>query len=206
MINFLSSWAEQIIIAVIVASIIEMILPDNKNKKYIKMVIGIYILFSIISPFVSNKDIFSLDDFSLESYATTNTITDNNTKVNQSSMDDRLQNLYIEELEKNITQTVEEQGYKVNSCKVDAILYGEEEKQGINKIKLVVSKNTEQTDKEDSNIKSVDKVEINVGLNKYIEKTEEEIDSTNKKDIQSLKEVISKTYEIDVGKVEVSIE
>ena len=43
MINFLSSWAEQIIIAVIAASIIEMILPENKNKKYVKMIIGIYL-------------------------------------------------------------------------------------------------------------------------------------------------------------------
>ena len=33
MINFLSTWAEQIIIAVIIATIIELILPNNKNKK-----------------------------------------------------------------------------------------------------------------------------------------------------------------------------
>ena len=46
MINFLSTWAEQIIIAVIIATIIELILPNNKNKKYIQMVIGIYILFN----------------------------------------------------------------------------------------------------------------------------------------------------------------
>ena len=48
MIQFLSSWAEQIVLAVIIATIIELILPQNRNKKYIQMVIGIYILFNIL--------------------------------------------------------------------------------------------------------------------------------------------------------------
>ena len=58
MINFMSSWAEQIVLAVIVATIIEMILPKSKNKKYIQMVIGVYVLFNIISPIIKNKDDF----------------------------------------------------------------------------------------------------------------------------------------------------
>ena len=32
MINFMSSWAEQIVLAVIIATIIELILPKNKNE------------------------------------------------------------------------------------------------------------------------------------------------------------------------------
>ena len=56
MIQFLSSWAEQIVLAVIIATIIELILPQNRNKKYIQMVIGIYILFNIISPIIKYKD------------------------------------------------------------------------------------------------------------------------------------------------------
>ena len=56
MIQFLSSWAEQIVLAVIIATIIELILPQNRNKKYIQMVIGIYILFNIISPIIKKKD------------------------------------------------------------------------------------------------------------------------------------------------------
>ena len=55
MIEFISSWAEQIVLAVIVATIIELILTKNKNKKYIQMVIGVYVLFNIISPIINNK-------------------------------------------------------------------------------------------------------------------------------------------------------
>ena len=59
MINFLSSWAEQVVLAVIIATIIELILPNSKNKKYVQMVIGVYVLFNIISPVIKNKDIFT---------------------------------------------------------------------------------------------------------------------------------------------------
>lgn len=53
MINNISSWAEQVIIAVIIATIIEMILPNGNSKKYIKTVIGVYIVYTIISPVIT---------------------------------------------------------------------------------------------------------------------------------------------------------
>ena len=53
MIEWITNWAQGIIIAVIIATIIEMILPNGSCKKYIKVVIGVYILFSIISPVIS---------------------------------------------------------------------------------------------------------------------------------------------------------
>ena len=66
MINFMSSWAEQIVLAVIIATIIELILPKNKNTKYIKMVIGVYVLFNIISPIIKNKEKFSVEKYNTE--------------------------------------------------------------------------------------------------------------------------------------------
>ena len=53
MITFLRTWANQIIVALIVATIFEMILPDGNNKKYIKMIIGLYVLFTITQPLVA---------------------------------------------------------------------------------------------------------------------------------------------------------
>ena len=35
MIDFLKTWSNQIIVAVIIATILEMIIPDGNNKKYI---------------------------------------------------------------------------------------------------------------------------------------------------------------------------
>ena len=47
MVNWISSWAQGIVIAVIISTIIEMILPNGNIKKYVKTVIGVYIVFAI---------------------------------------------------------------------------------------------------------------------------------------------------------------
>ena len=51
--NWISNWIQGIIIAVIIGTIIEMLLPEGNCKKYVKVVIGVYILFSIISPVIT---------------------------------------------------------------------------------------------------------------------------------------------------------
>lgn len=51
--EFITSWVQGIIIAVIIGSIIEMLLPNGNSKKYIKVVIGVYIVFTIVSPIIS---------------------------------------------------------------------------------------------------------------------------------------------------------
>ena len=69
--EWVSSWIQGIIIAVIISTIIEMILPEGNSKKYIKVVIGVYILFSIVSPVINKvtgtsfqvSDIFNIDEY-----------------------------------------------------------------------------------------------------------------------------------------------
>lgn len=129
MINFLSSWAEQIVLAVIVATIIELILPNNKNKKYIQMVIGVYILFNIISPIIKNKEVFSIEEYKME-----NNIVNSDYVIDQSSMDKRLEKIYLEELEKDVTSRFEENGYIVSKCIIDAELDTTKKNAGIHSI------------------------------------------------------------------------
>lgn len=208
MISFFSSWAKQIIIAVVISSIIEMILPDNKNKKYVKMVMGIYILFSIISPIINQNDLLSFDNFNVESYAVANENLESE-GINQESMDERLKQLYIEELQNNIKKKVKEKGFKVHSCKVDAMLTGDENKQGINKISLVVSKDKEhedeQTDaKNKSNVKSVNKVDVRVGLDKFFDNSVDLNENTSNSELQDLKNELSNYYELDINKIHIT--
>ena len=133
MINFLSTWAEQIIIAVIIATIIELILPNNKNKKYIQMVIGIYILFNIISPVIKNKEEFSIDKYKIED----NTVSSGYV-LDQSSMNKRLEKIYLEELEKNVKSKFQEKGFTVSKCKIDAVLDTNKKNAGIHLITVKI--------------------------------------------------------------------
>ena len=133
MINFMSSWAEQIVLAVVVATIIELILPQNKNKKYIQMVIGIYVLFNIISPIIKNKDDFSIEKYSIENYETKSQY-----EVDQSSMDARLEKIYLDELEKTVISKFEENGFEVAKCNIDAVLDTTKKNAGIHSITVKV--------------------------------------------------------------------
>lgn len=119
MVTFFSSWVKNLSLALIVVSILEMILPNNKTKKYIKTIMGLYILFSIISPFIKNSNNLNLSEFNINSYAEGIVEASSNEVVNQESMDKRIKKIYVQELEKDITSKIKEKGYTVSNCKVD---------------------------------------------------------------------------------------
>ena len=141
MINFISSWAEQIVLAVIVATIIELILPKNKNKKYIQMVIGVYVLFNIISPIIKNKDNFSVEKYNTEKYESQSQY-----EIDQSSMDARIEKIYLEELEKKTQEKFQDNGFVVIKCNVDAVLDTTKKNAGISLITIKIEK-TNETEK-----------------------------------------------------------
>lgn len=60
MIEILSSWAKGLGITIVIVSIFEMLLPNNRTKKYIRMVLGVYVIFNIVSPLIKNKDVLFL--------------------------------------------------------------------------------------------------------------------------------------------------
>ena len=132
MINFLSSWAEQVILAVIIATILELILPNSKNKKYVHMVIGVYVLFNIISPIIKNKEKLVFSEIDLDKYITTST------KVEQSSMDARLEKIYLDELENNIKSKFKNAGIEIIKCTIDAELDTTKKNAGIHSIDVKV--------------------------------------------------------------------
>ncbi len=132
MINFLSSWAEQVILAVIIATILELILPNSKNKKYVQMVIGVYVLFNIISPIIKNKEKLVFSEIDLDKYITTST------KVEQSSMDARLEKIYLDELENNIKSKFKNVGIEIIKCTIYAELDTTKKNAGIHSIDVKV--------------------------------------------------------------------
>ncbi len=133
MINFISSWAEQIVLAVVIATIIELILPKNKNRKYIQMVIGVYVLFNIISPIIKNKEAISVENYDIGQYQTNSTY-----EIDQSSMDARIEKIYLEELQNNITSEFENAGFTVEKCIVDAELDTNKKNAGIHLITIKI--------------------------------------------------------------------
>lgn len=174
MINFLSNWIEQITLSVIIVSIFELILPKGNLKKYIKVVLGVYIIYCFISPFVNNNSLYNIGDINLDDYVQ---IKETN---NLQSVDARIENLYIDELKKSISKKVQEKGYKVSKCDIDAKLTENSENSGINNISLILKNN------------NIEKIEI--GAKNENNQTAEEI-----------KEELAKDYEIDKNLINIKI-
>lgn len=201
MIENLSSWAKGITLAVIVVSILEMLLPNNKTKKYIKMVMGVFILFNIISPFINANDLKNLNEIDASKYVNEN----NKNYVEQKSMDERLEELYIDEIEKDIIKKVEKKGYKVSMCKVDAKITKNEEETGITKIKLKVEKTGEVKQEENSIIENQIVTQVQKIKKVNTKKIEEDKETPlEKSDIQNLKQFLIEEYEVNEKCLEIN--
>ena len=201
MIKFLSNWIEQIAIAVIVVSIIEMLIPNGNIKKYIKVVLGIYVVFCMISPFVNKNDLYAID-FSnvMENY----NITDNS---NQTNSNTDLEKIYKNTFEDDIKRRLKREGYSVKSCNVDAVFDTDRTDAGIKKIEIVLESKIDDNNQTESNsvkdyeqsnninINEIEKVQINVGESTK-EETEDKKEITQK-EINKLKKTLSEHYEID---------
>ena len=191
MISFLSNWIEGIAIAVIIASIFEMLLPKGNIKKYIKVILGIYIVFNIISPFANSKAINSFDIKKELNKYTENT----NTNKEEYYTTYKLNKIYENTFEKELIQTIEKEGFIVYKCDVKGNFNAEEKNAGISKISIILKNikvlKKKEEDKNEIKIDSVNevqKVEVNIG-NKITNETEEDVDA---KDVDTLREALIK--------------
>ena len=231
MIEFLSSWAKSLGVTIVIVSILEMLLPNNKTKKYIRMVLGIFVIFNIISPFITNKDKLNFNSIdmgnigNMSTYETSSSLDDE--VVNQTSMDERIEDLYQEELEKDITKKVEEEGFEVTNCKVEAKIpdknnHDNEEDTGITKIELKIEKSDkkEETNKSTENkiveeIQKIKKVDTSINdsqtsnqdeENNNEENTNEDINNSKvtKSDIQNIKKMLIEEYGVSEKCLEIN--
>ena len=205
MIEVLSSWAKGLGLSIVVVSILEMILPNNKTKKYVRMVMGIYILFNIISPLVKNQDTFSLSEINFENnnYETSEV---SNIEVDQTSMNERIEELYAKELKEDITEKLEEKGFLVDKCNVEVKITNDNNEDRIKKIKLIVEKNEKQEKTENSENKIVVQVEeiekVDISLqNQVLERNEKTI---SKQDIEEIKSFLVSEYEVNENYIEIN--
>jgi len=201
MIDFISSWTQGIIVAVVIATIIEMLIPEGSSKKYIKVVIGVYILFNIVAPVINKVTNNSLDItelIDLEAYSKEVEI---GNKITQNINEDNTYNikeLYVTNLKKDIKNKIEDKGYKVNNIDIDI---ENNEEYTIKKIYLKISKQEENKKEVTSNIEPIE--EINIKVEKE-EKTNEENKSLPEKEKKELKEYLSQTYSVNIENININ--
>lgn len=204
MIENISVWAEQIIIAVIIATLIEMILPEGNNRKYIKAVIGVYILFTIISPILKNNGNFNFNNIDYESYFKENETYKTMSESLTSNNDNSVEEIYINNLKQDMKQKLKEKGFWVENSAVKIELQEGDNYGRILEINLTLSKlKEEDTKKQSSNIMVNDISKISIG-NTVKNETSSSNSKENKlssSEIKEVKEYLSGVYEVSNKKI-----
>lgn len=208
MVAFFSSWAQGIIVAVIIATIIEMVLPNGTSKKYVKVIIGIYILFTIISPIInkfSNEKINFNQILATEEYEQKIAASDNNISQKIETNNSRtIKDIYTSNLEMDIKSKLKEKGYGISSTYIKV---KDDGNYTIEKISLDLYKQKESADKQEEksevNKVSINQIDVTIIIDKENSnnKNSEQIDESEKK---LLKEYLSNTYEVDLSKIEIT--
>jgi len=198
MISWISSWAQGIIMAVIIGAIIEMILPEGNSKKYVKIVIGVYVLFTIISPVISKitgKTIQVSDILELNKYIEE---TENNSKLYVTLDEDNSNNIkdiYESSLRNDIKAKVVAKGYNAKNIKLEI---EDDEEYTLKKIDIEIYKNIEK-DKKD--IETIQNVDINISQKSTENDMQEKL---SEKDKRKLKDYLSGVYEIDEKNININ--
>lgn len=210
MVAWFSKWAQGIIVAVIIATIIEMILPNGSSKKYVKVVIGIYILFTIISPIISKlSNKIDINEFlNTEKYEQIFAKSDENISQKVEKNNNKtIKDIYISNLETDIKSKLLEKGYGVSST---YIKIKNDDTYALEELKIDLYKKTSETSetsetKESKNNISVNKVEIQVDKkSNNITSNQVDISQINENEKNELKEYLSKTYNINANNIEIS--
>ena len=187
MFTYISSWARQIILAVVVGILLEMILsPNSKNTKYIKTVIGIYVVYTIVLPGINliNGEKIDFSNIDYEKYfANTDIYTEMKENINEVA-EKNFKESYELKLKQDIENKLYKKGFVVSSIKLEIELNPDNEAYGtIKEMKIGISKKEET------------KQEIVVNKVTVGEKEEKSTISENEK--SEIKEFLKQEYGID---------
>lgn len=188
--NWISGWIQGIIIAVIIGTIIEMLLPDGNCKKYVKVVIGVYILFSIVSPVITK---FTGNEFRVSDIYDINSYIEASTKSTQDyaeiNKENQIKQIYETNLKKDMKQKIEEKGYKVKSIFLEL---ANDEQYTLKKINISLSLKEQNT--EENDVKIVNEIQISVANNNENQTGDVKI---SYKEQENLKTYLSSVYNLD---------
>ena len=206
MVSFINSWAQGIILAVIISCVIEIILPGGNIKKYVKTVIGIYVLFVIVHPLISavlnkklNVDSIIDDTISqMSEYESTDITIETSNYIEKT---------YKQKLQEDMSQKLNEKGYDINSLNLYIETENENSYGQINGISMEISKiqKTEESNNKNITQNEVNKVEsIDIKISDSIatNKTDNiEKETVTEQEIETIKDYLNLTYEIDKEKI-----
>lgn len=194
-VNFISSWLKDIVVLFILISIAELVMPKGNMKRYIDLIIGFLIIFTIMTPFakIAKKDL-NLGE-AVFNYSKSRDLVGMEDEKFYLEQEKQVERLYKEKLKDEITKLVEKESlYMVKELFVD-ILDSEEGYGEIQYLEIVLREEKEDNKKEKIEIEKIKPVEIN--------KKSQDIDMDYEGDYSDLEKLISVKYSIEKDKINI---
>lgn len=198
MIDWFRGWAINIVYAVIIATLVEMLLPDNTSKKYIKIVSGIFIVYTIIAPVISgftNIDLQSSLDVNDVIETSSRSFENSNITVNATSS---IKNIYEQNLKNDLINRLKEKGYVAEDVNIQI---SNDDSYNIEKVDIKICEKVQNEENQKQAYSIVETIKIiSVKISNQDQQSDEIIDETDKNNI---KEFVKSTYDISIDKINV---
>lgn len=196
-VSFISSWLKDIVVLFIIISIAELIMPNGNLKRYVNLVIGLLIIFTIVSPIAK----FVRLDFNLDQGIINYSKPDDLLNIDERffiQQEKQIEDLYKEKISKEVIELVEDRTkYKVASISI-GIIESKERYGEIDYIELLVNKNKDT---------KINKISIEKVTPVYIDNDSTAISNKNLEDndvnfeYKELEELLSNKYSIEKEKI-----
>lgn len=214
--NAIVSWTQNIAVCLVIVMLLELILPYGNIKKYVKIIIGLYLMFNIISPIVENiKGLKVNNEMFYENYGDNkiaekmNINIENKTSEIQNTYkeysnelektkDTNIRTIYRENIEQDIKNKISNYEYEAKEVNVKI---AEDETYKIEKIEakvVYVDENMENEENEKVDINNIQEITIDINKDKNIKEKENENNirelTDQEKDVLSM--YLAKDYNI----------
>lgn len=199
MVDWFKTWSKGIVIAVIISTIIEMILPNNTSKKYIKIIIGIFVVYTIISPAIEAIIGKNIDDYiELDNYIETST-KPIETKEISNNANESIKRIYKQNLENDLKTKLKEKGYIASSVMVNIT---NDDTYNIDYINITISEKIEAKENQKQAETIVDYIQyVTIKIDSNSQNTNSVIDENDK---IKIRQYINQNYEVPENKINIS--
>ncbi len=212
--NSINAWSRSIVISVILTVIIEMILPENNSKKYIKIILGIFVVYSIISPifdfFSSNSVDGLIDKGEAVIEASSSNVRENGSYKSYGDYADMaVKNIYVQSLQTEINNELQRKNYIPETIEISILDDGT---YNINSIRVKI-KDKKEVDKDENKnknnknkqaqsiVETVKQIVINANQNNSKEDKNDKDSIIDENDKSNIKKLLHDNFGVDENKI-----